>query len=129
MAGTKPVALLDLYRTGLEDEAKVRQAVIPVEKINGAGLLISCKDDQMWPSAFMADRVIERLKEHKHPHPYEHLCYEGAGHGIVHMYMPLQPTIVAGRFALGGTIQANAKALADSRPKVLRFLSENLGEP
>jgi hypothetical protein len=126
LGGKDPVVLLDLYKVGLEDEEKVRQAIIPVEKIKGAVLLISGTDDQMWPSALMADKVMARLKEHQHPYPDRHLRYEGAGHGILSAYVPLKNSVAGGRFALGGSPEANAKAIADSRPKVLQFLKENL---
>jgi dienelactone hydrolase len=129
MGGKKPVPLLDLYQSGLKDEEAVRKAIIPVEKINGALLLVSGKDDQMWPSALMAGKVIERLKTHRFAHPYQHLSYEGAGHAIVNAYIPMRMTITAGRFALGGSPEANARAMADSRKTVLRFLKDNLDSP
>jgi len=129
LAGNKPIAYRDLFQQGLRDKENVAKALIPVERIQGAILLISGRDDQLWPSAFMADKLMERLTKYKHPHPYVHLCYEGAGHGIVNAYLPMRPTVTMDRFALGGNVQDNAKALADSRPKVLRFLRENLGPP
>ena len=36
-------------------------AVIPVERINGAVLAVSGMEDTLWPSSFMADRVMDRL--------------------------------------------------------------------
>ncbi|MEO0900275.1 MAG: acyl-CoA thioester hydrolase/BAAT C-terminal domain-containing protein, partial [Bacteroidota bacterium] len=36
-------------------------AVIPVEKIAGPILLLSGRDDQVWPSATMSDMMEERL--------------------------------------------------------------------
>ncbi len=129
LAGNKPVRLVDIYLPGLKDEEAVKKATIPVEKISGAVLLISGKEDEMWPSAAMADAVVERLKKHKHPHPCEHLCYAGAGHAVPSFYSPLKDSVAAGRFALGGTPEANARALADSRPKFLRFLKDHLGGP
>jgi dienelactone hydrolase len=129
LAGTKPIAYLDLFQQGLQDKESVAKALIPVERSKSAILLLSGKEDQLWPSAFMADKVMERLTKHKHPYPYQHLCYEGAGHGILGAYLPMRPTVTMDRFALGGNVQANARALEDSRPKVLRFLRENLGPP
>jgi dienelactone hydrolase len=128
MTATKPIAYCELFESCLKNEASVKKAVIPVEKINGAILLISGKDDRLWPSSVMADKVMERLKEHKHLYAYRHLCYEDAGHGIMNAYLPTRPTLVTGRYILGGSVQANARALADSRPKVLRFLHDNLAQ-
>jgi hypothetical protein len=121
-----PIRLVDLYGPALDDPSVVAPARIPVEKINGAVLLVSGTDDAMWPSSLMADQVIARLKESKHRFPFEHLKYENAGHAVQSVYMPMHLTIEAGGMALGGTIEANAKAQADSRPKVLRFLQDNL---
>lgn len=121
-----PIRFVELYGPAIDDAKAVQPALIPVEKINGAVMVLSGTDDAMWPAARMADTVAARLKEHKHRFPVEHLKYEGAGHAIVSTYIPMQATIVSGRLAMGGNPAANAKAMADSRPKVLRFLKENL---
>ncbi len=122
----KPVRLLDLYLPSLEDQEAVQQAVIPVEKINGAVLLVTGKDDQMWPSSLMADQVIARLQAHGHKFPFQHLSYEGAGHAVRSAYTSAMYSTGGGMWALGGTPEANAKAQADARPKVLTFLQKNL---
>ena len=125
----RPIRFVDIYRPALEDETNATKALIPVERINGAVLLVSGTDDQMWPSSLMADKVVARLKDKKHPFPYKHLAYEGAGHGIPSTYVPMRLTTEAGGMAMGGTAEANAKAQADSRPQILRFLKENLKAP
>lgn len=125
-SSSAPIRLIELYRTSLENREAVARALIPVEKINGAVLLLSGKDDQMWPASVMSDLVMERLKEHRHPFPHKHLVYESAGHSIPSAYIPIPPTL--GRLALGGEREANAKAQADSRPKVLEFLRKNLAK-
>lgn len=121
-----PVRFVELYGPATEDANAVRPALIPVEKINGAVMLLSGTDDAMWPAARMSDAVVARLKEHKHRYPVEHLKYDGAGHAIMSSFIPMQATILSGRLAMGGTPEANAKAMADSRPRVLRFLKDNL---
>lgn len=126
MGGPDPVALLDLYAPALKNEHAVAKAVIPVEKINGPILLISGTDDQMWPSTEMADKVAARLKQHSFAHAVEHLKYAGAGHGIVSVYMPMAATLSGGKFLMGGSAEANARAQADSRAKTLAFLAQAL---
>jgi dienelactone hydrolase len=121
-----PIHLVDLYRPALDAKDRVEKARIPVEKIQGAVLLISGTDDQMWPSAYMADQVAAKLKESMHPFPVQHLKYEGAGHAMPPAFIPGQHFLGTAQFALGGTVQANARAFADNAPKVLRFLQENL---
>ncbi len=125
----RPIRFVDVYLPSLKNEAGVAKALIPVEKINGAVLLVSGTADAMWPSSLMAEKVAERLKEKKHPHPVKHLRYEGAGHAIVSAYMPARLTVESGTPAMGGTPEANAKAQADSRPQILAFLKENLKAP
>ncbi|MEM9987115.1 MAG: acyl-CoA thioester hydrolase/BAAT C-terminal domain-containing protein, partial [Bacteroidota bacterium] len=46
---------LPYWRQGLSDSTAVNRAFIPVENINGPLLLLSGKDDQVWPSAMMSD--------------------------------------------------------------------------
>ena len=121
-----PMKLLDVFVPALEDAEAVEKAAIAVERIKGPVLLVSGKDDDMWPSALMADKVVERLKKHNHPFPYGHLSYAGAGHGIRKAYLPAAGTVSTPQFALGGNEEANAKAQADSWPKVLKFLQQSL---
>jgi len=110
---------------------RIRQATIPVERINGAVLLISGEDDQMWPSTVMAEISMARFRAHNFPHPYAHLSYPGAGHGIDTPYWP--QTMLEARhpvddvlYAFGGNPESNAHATVDSWRRVKHFLRENL---
>jgi dienelactone hydrolase len=67
------------YEEMLKDEAAVRGAAIPVEKINGPILLVSATQDEFWPSTEMSEALISRLGEHGFPYRYEHVAIEG-GH-------------------------------------------------
>ncbi len=125
-AGDAPIRLIDLYRPSLEQTDAVRHAAIPVERIHGPVLLISGQDDQMGPSTLHGDRVIARLRAHKHPYDDRHLSYLSAGHAIYTAFMPTTTSTRAGRWALGGTPKGNARAMAASWPQVLRFLKESL---
>ena len=103
---------------------------IPVERIHGPVLLISGRDDQLWPSTQMADRVMARLKRAKFRHDFAHLAYEGAGHVV---FVGAPDSIMSRGFrgaslALGGTPEANAKAWSDDWPKVLAFYGKALKE-
>src|SRR4030095_13395329 len=75
-----------LFEDALQNERAVEKATIHVE--NGAVLLISGKDDRVWPSAPMADRIVARLREHRHLFAYRHLSYDQAGHSFG---LPNQP--------------------------------------
>jgi dienelactone hydrolase len=122
-----PIHWVEHYRTSLEAVRDQSAVAIPVEKIRGGVLFVSGQDDQLWPSALMADAMMQRLERAHFGYPYRHLSYPGAGHSIPSACIPTLLTVGTGRLALGGTPEANAKAQADSRTKVLRFLKEMLG--
>jgi dienelactone hydrolase len=63
----------------LEDKEAVEKALIKVENINGAVLLLSAKKDEMWPSAEMSREIVVRLKQKEFGHPYRHTEIDG-GH-------------------------------------------------
>jgi pimeloyl-ACP methyl ester carboxylesterase len=112
-----PLFLEDL--AGFGDTAKVE---IPVEQINGPVLLLSGQDDQIWPSALMAGRVMDRLRRNRYPYGYDHLSYEGAGHWLPAAYVPMRGLRQGMKLAIGGTPDGTARAQADSWPKILDFL-------
>ncbi|MBV9322667.1 MAG: acyl-CoA thioesterase/BAAT N-terminal domain-containing protein [Chloroflexi bacterium] len=125
----EPIPLTPRFLRNLEDQEAAERAEIPVERINGPVLLISGKDDAMWPSERMAEIARRRLEAHHFPHPYKHLAYAGAGHMIGTPYLPT--TVLASRhpltgevFAYGGTPKAYAAAREDSWREILKMLLE-----
>jgi len=121
-----PVRLRLLYEPGLSDSAALAHASIPVERIAAAVILISGEDDQMGPSDIAGDMIIRRLEAARHAAPRLHLKYPHAGHLISVPFLPTALRLRAWRFAVGGTSEGYAHADADSWPRVLRFLQENL---
>ena len=110
------------YRLGQTNN--FNEVLIPVERINGPILLISGKNDELWPSDFMANGIMHRLERFGHRFNDQHLSYENAGHLIGKLFFPSGTTLVArGRIDTGGTLEGNALAQQDSWPKVLKFLS------
>jgi dienelactone hydrolase len=125
----QPIPLTLRFLRFLEDEDAAALAEIPVERINGPVLLISGKEDAMWPSERLAEIARRRLEAHHFPHPYRHLAYAGAGHLIGTPYLPT--TVLASRhpltgelFAYGGTPKGYAAARADSWREVLNMVDE-----
>jgi dienelactone hydrolase len=127
----RPIRLTPGFVAGLSDSAATSAAEIPVERINGPVLLISGSDDQVWPASMLAEIAVRRLRERSHPFAVEHLCYEGAGHGIMppgaypssgatHLVHP----VTGYDFELGGTPELNAKASGDSWQRILKFFDE-----
>jgi dienelactone hydrolase len=122
---TRPfISVLDLYVRSLEFENRFPDAAIPVERINGAVLLISAGDDKLWPSKAMSDRVMARLDANRFAHPHVHLSYADAGHGVA---SPPARNL-AGKYPsnLGGSDAGNAAGRADMWANTLKFLAENL---
>jgi dienelactone hydrolase len=123
----EPVRLTPYFLRNMEDADAVARAEIAVERINGPVLLISGKDDAMWPSTRLAEIARRRLEEHDFQYPFRHLAYDGAGHMIGTPYNPC--TVVASRHPLtggvnayGGTPQAYAAAREDSWHAILTLL-------
>ncbi len=107
------------------------EAVIPVERTRGGVLLLSAGDDRSWPSAALSEVAKQRLDEHDHPFPYEHVTYPEAGHLIAGPpHRPTTDVLVPGpgvTFRMGGTPSATAAAQADAWRRSLKFFSEQLG--
>lgn len=119
---TKSRKLVDLYEASLENNEAFDKAVIQVEKTQGPILLISGKDDSLWPSTKMSDLIVARLKHNKFRYAYTHVAYDGAGHGIAPPgYVPTATTL---RF--GGGLQGNAHAQAKGWKELLAFLARSL---
>lgn len=114
--GVDPQNLLALYQLSLSHADQVATAAIPVEKIQGPVLLLSGKDDRMWPASAMADAISARLTQHKFPYAFKNIQYENAGHTLTEFFM------------IGGTKEGNANARHDSWQKMLTFLSTEFKE-
>ncbi len=112
--------LVDLYAASLT--AAPAEAEIPVEKIRGPILLIAGKDDALWPSATMAERIAERARRHDFSYPVKNLSFDNAGHHAGHL--PLRPT--ADSVRLGGTAQGLAAAQVAAWRQIVEFLRTNL---
>src|SRR5581483_4564279 len=126
-----PMSLRPLFEMALADPARWAGAEIPVERMRGPILLVSGEEDAMWPSTPMGELVERRASERAGAHPVTHLHYADAGHtgagvpdfpGETEVHHPL----TGATYALGGTAEANAKARADSWPRVIEFLAASL---
>jgi dienelactone hydrolase len=118
-----PFRQTPLFLHDLEVFGDTGSAEIPVENINGPVLLLSGKDDQIWPSSLMATRLLERLRRHGHPYADQAVSYGAVGHWIPCEYLPTAGERQKMKLMIGGTPEGTAAALADSWPKILRFLA------
>lgn len=126
-----PWGTLAMYERALSDTDAVRNATIPVERINGPVLLLSAGKDTVWPSSRLSADIMARLTEYHHAFPDQRLDYPASGHMI---RTPWQSTELNRIYLPGGMIEdlggippENAMAAADSWPKILQFLKEALG--
>jgi dienelactone hydrolase len=105
---------------------------IPVERIQGAVLLFSGRDDGVWDSARMAERVIARLRRYDFKFPYQAHSYDHAGHAITRPYtstmnLNSRRHPLTGRTVhMGGTPAGTAKAREDSWRQMLAFVDQHL---
>jgi hypothetical protein len=84
----------------------------------------------MWPSSELADIALHRLEAHRHPFPFKHIKYPGAGHLILVPYWPTTVRAVGLRvegfsgylYSQGGTSKADADAGIDAWTNTLAFL-------
>ncbi len=105
---------------------------IPVERIQGAVLLVSGRDDGVWDSAPMAEKVVARLRRYEFKFPYQALSYDHAGHAITRPYtstmnLNSRRHPLTGRTVhMGGTPAGTAKAREESWRQMLVFVNQHL---
>lgn len=114
-----PLFLEDLARFG--DTARVE---IPVEKISAPLLLLAGQDDQIWPSAMMAQRIEARRRRFGRAGGDQLIVYPRVGHSIPYAYLPVRQRDADGPFAVGGTPAGEARAQADAWPRIVSFLAD-----
>ena len=111
----------------LEDLARTREPekiAVAVEQIRGPLLLLAGADDQIWPSAMMAERIMARLRLRGHAYHDQLLTFSDVGHSIPYVYLPTRGNWQDSPFEVGGTPEGMAKAQASAWPRILKFLSE-----
>jgi pimeloyl-ACP methyl ester carboxylesterase len=119
-----PSRQMPLFVENLRLFGNTTKAQILVEQIHGPVLLLSGKDDQIWPSALMADEIMRRLRRNQHPFPDRHLSYDGVGHWMPTAVVPMRGSRQNMKLQIGGSPEQTAKMQADSWPKIVLFLVE-----
>jgi BAAT / Acyl-CoA thioester hydrolase C terminal len=100
------------------------KVAIPVEQIHGPVMLLSGADDQIWPSALMAERSMSRLRLHLHGYQDRSLTFPDVGHAIPYAYLPVRGSWRDSPFAVGGTPEGMVGAQAKAWPQIIEFLSD-----
>ncbi len=123
-------ALRAAFEPILANPESFERAVIPVEDIRGPILFVSGEADTMWPATPMTRIAERRARDRGFGHPLVHLHYRDGGHACAGI--PGTPVAVevrhhpltGGRYSLGGTRVGNARARADSWPRVVALLRD-----
>ncbi|MFA1819765.1 acyl-CoA thioester hydrolase/BAAT C-terminal domain-containing protein [Virgibacillus oceani] len=130
----KSISYLSIWDKTLKGQKGITEASIPVENINVPIMLITGKDDQLWPSDQFVKMMEIKLKDAKGSDYNRYLYYENAGHFLSFPYsfvnLPANIHMNTGggmTVTFGGSKRANAKAAKDSWSQILEFLYENMG--
>jgi pimeloyl-ACP methyl ester carboxylesterase len=65
------------FEAMMKDTVAEEKALIKVESIRGAILLLSATNDQIIPAVSMGEKIVERLKNNQFKYPYKHIVLEG----------------------------------------------------
>lgn len=119
-------SILALYEGALATAAQHPEAEIPVERINGPVLLISGRQDRLWPSTPMSEAVVARLRAHNFRFPVSHLAFADAGHAVASPPALGQSSMGPDSF-VGGTDEGNARGRVEAWRATLCFFRDALG--
>jgi len=88
-----------MLEKALRSSQHVKEAAIPVEKVQGPILLVSFTRDEAWPSTLMSEQIMQRLRDSGFGFHYEHVAYD-AGHcdWSVKAFRPTVLTFLRERF-------------------------------
>jgi len=122
---------MEYWTDGLNKKPYVENALIKVEKINGPILLLSGKDDEVWPSVQMANMIEGRLKEFDFKNNFQNIQYTDAGHLISgnpesNNEDRTGKMNIQGKqydFEYGGTNEGDYKAKQDAKNRVLELIA------
>ena len=103
------------------------KALIPVTDISGQVLLLAGMDDQLWPSAQMAQTIEQQFVDNFQPSKVQTLYFADAGHVIA----PGAPSNLnevtapsGAKIVLGGTTEANQQAQRLALEAMVKLFSE-----
>jgi pimeloyl-ACP methyl ester carboxylesterase len=123
----KPFGFTQTYKKALNEAKNKEDARIKVEDSNADLLLFAGKQNNIWNTYDGCIKIIDTLQERNYGHSFELFAYENAGEPPfpVPYVIPLSGTTlkIAPRFVLsvGGTVEGNAIATADSWFKAIGF--------
>jgi dienelactone hydrolase len=121
---------ISVYRS-IHDAARgseAERAAIPIELSRAAVMLVCGEAETMWPACPMSRMMQARVSARGGP-PVQLLAYPDAGHLVFGPPIPAGNTFYSRLAMLGGTVEGNANARADSWPRIIAFLRQSTAPP
>jgi esterase/lipase len=125
----EPFGYTSTFKKGLAVAENKEIARIKVENAQADLLLFTSKECGMWNTYDGCVEIMDTLREHNYPHAYDLVVYEDAGEPYLAPYV-FPATISSAKMAprlvlsMGGTLEGNHHARADSWEKAIGFLSQ-----
>lgn len=125
----EPFEFASTYKKGVAVAKNKEAARIKVEDARADLLLITSKECGMWNTYDGCIEIMDTLRKHNYPHSYDLIVYEDAGEPYLVPYvipageitMKMAPRLV---LSMGGTVEGNAHARADSWEKAIEFFTK-----
>ncbi|WP_379553875.1 acyl-CoA thioester hydrolase/BAAT C-terminal domain-containing protein [Qipengyuania sp. DGS5-3] len=117
--------IISVYRA-VEDpalSAAAERAAIPIEQASAGIMLVCGEAETMWPACPMSRMIAKRSAQKSGP-AVSVLAYPDAGHFVFGPPMETDSPFYERLDMFGGSVEGNAKARAESWPKVVAFLKE-----
>ncbi len=121
------VGMLSVFNKGLARVDEFPNAVIPIERYDGALLMVCGEIDNLWPSCQMAKDIEARARNKNGP-PVTLLRYPEAGHGVMGIAADEKDPSIRIFAQMGGTAKANISARRDSWSKILLFFEQEFSK-
>jgi hypothetical protein len=125
----KPFGYAYMFKKGLNVAKNKEAARIKVENAQADLLLFTNKQCNIWNTYDGSVQIMDTLRTHNYPHYYDLVVYEDTGEPYPAPYVipaglttvRLAPRLV---LSIGGTLEGNMHAAADSWEKAIEFLKE-----
>lgn len=127
MAG-RPVSFRESYEWARRRQDLVREAMFPLERIQGPVLCLAGDDDQVWNSRAHCEMTMDYLARHQHGRADQMISFADAGHlfWLAQRGPASARNSAAGhgfQMLFGGTPDADARAASAAWPKIRDFLA------
>lgn len=107
---TEPMVLEPVFTYLIEESENIEEAMIDISSVKANILIFAGKDDQLWPSYMMGQKIVE-----EHQGENQLVAYDNVGHSF---YGPTEYN----NMVMGGEYEKNIEAGKDSDQKLFESL-------